>query len=1136
MRNNSFRKSSINLIKNTLTRFISIILISFLGAGVFAGLAAVAPNMTQTGDKYYDDCNVMDIRILSTYGFTDEDVQAIKDVDGVIGAMGCNNIDVTGTVNGNDYTFHINSLPETTNPSDKNYINQLKLVHGRLPEKNNEAVIIVPSTGLRGIEVDNLISLDEKSNSSFSDTINCSEYTIVGVAESPYYLFFIQGNTSIGRGAIDFVLYVPKDNFTIDGYVEVFASISGVKEVNAFGDEYFDEVNTAIKHIELLADNREALRYAKYQNEIEEVKYEYYDAINQLETAKEQLSEGKEPLEGAKKDYSYGLIEYNNQKNEADQKLYEAKAQLDRANFEITSAQRELNSKREEFNLAESRLRSERVKLNNLWNDFNSKSNELNEEKNRLAQSKEILDQLQSQYDVQAASIESAIGMIIGQIEANLPQISNEQYDQLNLLEATNNELNQRWQEYYAASAQIEQSESQLIAAKAELDNAEREYALKSSELEYANSQLNSAENTLNDSKNKYETSLLEYNTQKSEIDLKLADAKRQLDDAAEQIEAGEKELNEKQQEYEEKEMEANEKLPEAQQDIKEAEQKLASLGKPQWYVMDRNMNESFVSYKNDTERMRNLSTIFPIIFFLVAILVCLTTMTRMVDEDRTLIGTFKALGYSNRKIAGRYLEYAASASLIGSVIGVFLGFWIIPIIIWNAHEIVFRLPKLIPNFYFDIAFISIFTTVTIVTLSTGFAVKKSLQEVPSDLMRPKAPKNGKRVFLEYIKPIWNRMTFTQKVTIRNLGLNKKRFIMTLVGILGCTSLVVTGLGARNAVQTIVDKQFDEIFHYNATVSFNYNKPSDELISLLSNKEYFSGFTEVFLKSAEVSLEDNDDAFNTYIVSPEHEEDFIKYVSMREPGTKKELKFNETSVIITEKLAMNLNIGVGDTLKLKYFDKNDSHLVTVTDISTNYAFNYIYFGKDIYKETFGGLPEYNQFFTIIADEHNNEDIKTYLSSASGIGVVSFTNEIMGNVTTSIDSINTIIWVLIIAAGLLAFVVLYNLTNINIGERQREIATLKVLGFYDKETYSYIFRETIILSIIGCLLGLIGGIFLYQAVITTVEPTMILLTRELTWEGFLGAATLTMLFTIIVNMSLKIKIKNIDMLESLKSVD
>jgi len=1368
MKSTVFQKSSTRAVKSSLTRFISIILISFLGAGVFAGLAAVSPNMKRVGDEYYDRQNVMDIRMLSTYGFTDEDVKAIRNTDGVSEVMASYTVDATGSVGDKDYAFRINGLSKTTDTSAPDYMNQLKMIDGRWPKNDGEAVIIRPSIGLKNIVLGSTISLDKNSNGDIPDTLDRLKYTIVGVAESPYYLSFVQGNTSVGSGMIDYVLYVPQKNFIVDGYTDMYVSVKGAKELNAFENEYFDHTDIAVERLETLAEKRQTLRHDEFQSDLAEAKKEYNDAdkeadeklgdaklqldegVKTLEDAKEKyvdgvteyhkqkadaeqqladaeeklnegakeledakekyadgladyneqkadvgqqladaekkLNEGAKELEDAKEKYADGLAEYNEQKADAQRQLADAKAELEDAAEKIDDGEKELEANRNRLTSGKSELRAARGKLDNGWADYDKKINELEDGKAALAKNKETLDAVQAQYDAGAASAESAMGMTMEEIEAALPSMESqlneskaqyetisqlaqlkaardayepgtpeydalneqyqaalqaaglteeqaaeliaqldvmkaqldaaqEQYDQLAGLVTMKHTLAQKWTEYNAAASQIEEGEAQLADARQTLDRGEDEYSEKSAELGSAENQLSQAKDELISARRVYDEGREEYDTQKSEADTKLADAKAELDDAASEItdgekeltekqqeykdkkaeadrkltdakaelndaaseiakgekeltekqqeykdkkaEAdrkltdakaelndaaseiakGEKELTEKQQEYEDKKLETNKDLADAKQKIEDAENKLSGLGKPKWYVLDRHMNEAFVTYEGDTERMRDLATVFPIVFFLVAALVCLTTMTRMVDEDRTLIGTFKALGYSNGKIAGRYLKYAASASLIGSMGGICVGFWLLPTIIWRAYGIVFALPKMTPAFYFGIGALSVFATVFITTLSTGIAAKNSLRESPAELMRPKAPKSGKRVFLEYVKPVWSRLTFTQKVTVRNLGLNKKRLMMSLAGIIGCTALVVTALGAKNAVRAILDEQFRDIFHYDVTIGFDEEKPSADLTSLLSDKTYFDKSTEVLHNSAEASLKDKDkDTYNIYVVSPKEAEEFTDYVTLYDPETKKNLSFTDDSAVITEKLSLNLNVGVGDTIWVKYLDNDERYPVKITGITRNYASNYVYIGKNAYKASFGETPEYNQFFAITAKNRTDDEIKTYLSEASGIGVISFTDDLLGNIRTSIKSVDNIIWILIIAAGVLAFVVLYNLTNINIGERQRELATLKVLGFYDKETYSYIFRETVILSTVGCLVGLLFGVFLYRAVVTTVEPDMLFLARDLTWQGYLGAIILMMFFTWIVNQCTKPRIRNIDMLESLKSVD
>lgn len=1208
IRRTAFQKSVERVISSSLIRFISLILISFLGAMIYAGLAAISPDMKQTGNEYYRDQNVMDIQMLSTYGFTQEDVNAIQKTEGVSGVLATYSVDAAGSMGNKDHIFRVNGLPETPNKSSPDYINQLILVEGRMPQKNGEAVILRPAIGLKNIALGDTVTLDKNSNKSIPDMLNNLDYTIVGIAESPYYLFFMQGNTSIGNGLIEYVLYVPPANFIVDGFTNVFVTVEGAKQYQTFDGSYFDYVAVTESRLKKLAEERQTLRHDKFVADLEKGKEDYADGEKELSDAQTKLDDAAKKLEDGKKKYADGLAEYKQQKADAEEKFYDAKLQLDAAAGKLTAGRRTLKAKQKEFDAAEAQLKAARKQLDDGWAQYNQNVAQLAATKAALAQNKIALDAAQAQYDAAATAAESTTGMTMDQIEASLLSMKSQveslesqygalsqlaalktardaatagspeyddldnqyqaalnaaglsesqadtqigqlgvlksqldaaqqQYDQLSALVSTKNTLIQQWAAYNAAVAQVAQGEAALASARQALESGEADYAKNLQALESGKEQLSIAWQELEDGEKSYDDGLNEYTTQKANADIQFANAKAKLDDALVEITDGEKELKEKQQEFDDKKVDAAAKLADAKKEIDDADKKIADLGEPKWYVLDRNYDESFVNYKSNADRMRDLATVFPFVFFLVAALVCLTTMTRMVDEDRTIIGTFKALGYSNATIASRYLLYAASASLIGSILGVSLGFWLLPTIVWNAYQIIFILPDLAPGYFLNIGIISVLMTVLITTVSTGIAIRNSLQESPSDLMRPKAPKKGKRVFLEYIKPIWNGLSFTQKVTVRNLGLNMKRLSMILIGIIGCTALVVTALGAQNAVSSIISDQFGKIFHYNSMIGFSHGAPSSDLSALLSDSTYFQRSEVALRAAAEASVEGKDkDKLTVYVVSPEDANSFTRFTSLIDPNTGKEISMSDDSVVVTQKLSEVLKVGVGDKILVKYLDKDNKYPVVITGITQNYAMNFVYIGKSVYEKDFGASPEYNQIYAQTAPDKTNDEIRKYLSTASGIEAVSFMDDFTSNMDKSLQSVNVIIWVLVISAGLLTFVVIYNLTNINIGERQRELATLKVLGFFDGETYGYIFRETIILSIMGCIIGLFVGIFLYRAVIATVEPDMVLLSRDLGWQGYLLSASLIMLFTWIANQALKPRIKHIDMLESLKSVD
>ena len=1246
MRNTAFRKSARRLVGSSIARFVSILLIAFLGAGAFAGLAAISPNMKRAGDEYYDRQNVMDVRLLSTYGFSDEDVRAVRAVEGISGVMAGDTVDAAGSVGDKDYAFRIVSLPGTAGPSSPDSINRLKMIAGRRPKSGGEAVVIRPSIGLKNIALGSTVSLDKESNGALPDTLKRLSYTVVGIAESPYHLFFLQGSTSVGGGNIDYILYVPQSDFNVDGFTELFATVKGAKERNAFGDDgYFALTGSAVDRLKMLAGKRQTLRRDEFQNDLADAKDEYGDAEKEADEklsdaraklaegaqtlkdaqkeyadgtaeysrqkadadqkfadakkqlddasrkladakkqyadgtaeygrqkadadqkfadAKAQLDEASQKLADAKKQYADGLAEYNRQKADAEKQFAAAKRQLDDASEQISAGERELAEKQNELDAGEAQLADAKQQLDARWADYNQKKTGLDQQeanleaikenlpqeqyaaaKEKIEQGKEQLAAAKKQlYTGEAEYSENSAKLLAGkaQLSAGRSKLDSAKRRYQSGRQEYNDQKEEADKKLAGAKAKLESSAAEIENGEKKLTQKRNEYDAQKAEVDQkladAKTKLENAAQEIADGEKELAEKQNEYNTQKAEAGRKLADARAKLENAAAEIADGEKELAEKQREYDDGKAEADEKLADAKQKIADSEKKLSDLGEPKWFVLDRHMDETFANFEGDTRRMHDLATVFPIVFFLVATLVCLTTMTRMVDEERTVIGTFKALGYSNGAIAGRYLGYAASASLIGSAVGISVGFRLIPTVAWNAYGIVYALPEMTPAFYWDIGLLSAAGAVLSTTLATGIAVKNSLRESPAALMLPKAPKSGKRVFLEYVKPVWNRLTFTQKVTVRNLGLYKKRLLMSLAGIVGCTALVVTAFGSRNAERAIMDDQFHDIFHYDVTVDFSEPGSASGLAARLSNGDYFRKSAEFFHGSAEATLKsDGNDAHSVYVLSPKEAEKFTDYITLYDPGTKENFSLNDDGAVITEKLAMVLNVGPGDTIWVKYFDENERHPVKVTGVTGNYTLNFVYLGKNAYRAAFGKAPEYNRFFAVKAGGASEDGIRSYLSAAPGAEAISFTGDLMGNIRTSIKSVDSIIWILIVSAGLLAFVVLYNLTNINIGERQRELATLKVLGFYDRETYGYIFRETWILSVVGCLAGLVFGIFLYRAVVATVESDLILLNRDLTWQGYLGAAALTLFFTWIVDQCMKPRIRNIDMLESLKSVD
>lgn len=560
-------------------------------------------------------------------------------------------------------------------------------------------------------------------------------------------------------------------------------------------------------------------------------------------------------------------------------------------------------------------------------------------------------------------------------------------------------------------------------------------------------------------------------------------------------------------------------------------EEAASQVNKPVWYILDRNSSVSFVSLTSNAEKVNSIAKVFPVFFFLVAALVALTTMTRMVDEQRTEIGTLKALGYTSGAIASKYLLYSGIAAFTGGAAGLAVGLYLLPTVIINVYHIMYRLPEIKLSFNAGISLTAYGAAVLCIILSTLAAVYSNLKEAPSLLMLPKSPKSGKRILLERISFIWRKMKFTHKVTARNIFRYKKRFLMTVIGIAGCTALLLTGFGLKDAIGAIVPEQYENLQLYDLSIELSGGE--DEETKSYINKKFDNSLL-IYAQTGNISDGGEDYEINIYV--PSDAEAFKSFMNLRERKGRHTLALSDDSAVITEKFASVHGIKCGDTVTLKT-KSGKSAKVKIGGICENYIHSYIYMNDGYYEKLFDETPIYSTALVKSGVEENaQDDVMKELLSLNGVSNASFSTSIIESFDNMIKSINYIVLVLILSAGMLAFVVLYNLTNINISERTKEIATIKVLGFYDREVNRYVCRETYILSIIGTALGLILGIFLCKYVVLTAEIEMVMFGRKIYPMSFFYAAVITILFTVTVNFVLTPRLKKIDMVESMKSVD
>ena len=566
-------------------------------------------------------------------------------------------------------------------------------------------------------------------------------------------------------------------------------------------------------------------------------------------------------------------------------------------------------------------------------------------------------------------------------------------------------------------------------------------------------------------------------------------------------------------------------------------EETLADSDDWEWYVLTRESSYSFRDYESSANRMKAIATVFPLFFIIVAGLVCLTTMTRMVEEQRGLIGTYKALGYGKGTIALKYVSYALAASLVGGIIGCIIGLRLFPYIIYDSWNIIYQLPSITYASHALLSVVAVLSLVLVTLIATLYSCYYELSEEPSVLMRPKAPKSGKKILLEHTF-IWKHMSFTRKVTMRNIFLYKKRFFMTVIGIAGCGALITAGFGIKDSVQSIIDNQYGQIIHYDDILVFNNNADTESIKNVADNiakDEYYKDSLMDYAYTSDVKVSGQSDDYSTEITVVSNEQDYKDFVTFRSRKDKSELELTDSGVIITEKLAKDLSVKAGDTILIQD-DNNKQVSVNVTGVMEMYINNYIFMTSDYFNQVFGYTPDNNRILGKLTgdDETVQAAIGDRYLTDSSVKSLTFVKANISRFENMIQSLDLVTWVLIISAGMLAFVVLYNLTNVNISERIREIATIKVLGFYDTEVGEYVYRENIILTLIGGVFGLLLGVALHSYIMTTIELDGVMFGTKI--NSFLISYGITILFSLLINLIMYPSLKKIPMVESLKSVE
>lgn len=1129
---NAFNTETIRSITHSLGRFLAIAAIVALGTGFYAGLRMTAPDMKLAADEFYDGTSLMDVRIISTLGLTDADITALRHVEGVEAVMPARETDVMATIGGEQYATRVHSLPDAARTSDSSdgvhaysddsdYLNRPILTEGSWPQTEGECVLSSNLVVNDSVSIGDTVTITEGTQ-DVDDTLATRTYTIVGFVNSSYYATSSSmGDTTLGSGSIQEYMYVPASDFSSDlPYTEAFLTVRGAASEASSSDAYDQRVAEVVERIEALAPEREQARVdalkADAQKELDEKRADYErekaDALAQLDDAQRQLDDAAAAIATSEQQLADGQASYDNGVAELAKQKASAQQQMADAEQQIADGQAQLDAQRPT-------LEDGAVQLQAAWDAYHAQAAQAEEElkpveaqiaagKQQLVELQAKLDELNKDPETNAAAIAAlqqqmaALQQQLDAAQASVDGVRQQLADAKAQLDQQQAVYNDGKAQFDASAAQLEQARADLAAARTQADN---EVSAAQQRLDAAAAQLQDGRAQLEQGKADYESGREEYDRQKADADEQLADAERQLADAQKQID---------------------------------------DLESPEWLIMDRTANYGVASFEADANRVDSIAAVFPFIFFLVAALVALTTMTRMVEEERVLIGTFKALGYRRMRIASKYLVYAAVASGAGSLVGIVILSQVLPAVIMKAYGIIYFVPALPLPLPIDPWFAGLAAGLGVgVTLfATWAAVTATLRERPALLMLPRAPKAGKRILLERIGPVWRHLSFSWKVTFRNLFRYKKRFIMTVIGIAGCTALLLTGLGLSDAINDIIDKQFGEITKYNATVTLADDiSDADEaqVNRLLDDDAVVSAHTAVMRQNLLATGPDKKD-MHMELVVPEDPGAFDQYVTLRTRAGQEPLALAADGLLLTEKMANELGVGVGDTVTFTEQDAignatNDSYEATVSGIVENYVYHYAYMGPKLYEQLMGHAADYRTVLAITTtDPALRASFSSDLLAIDGVKTVAFNDETIDAYRDMMSSVNMIVVVLVVAAAALAFIVLYNLTNINITERMREIATLKVLGFTPREMNAYIFREIFLLAAIGCAVGLVLGVWMESFVVVTAEVDQIMFGRTIHPASFVIAFVLTMLFTVLVMLAMRGKLHRIDMVESLKS--
>ncbi|MCR5685824.1 MAG: FtsX-like permease family protein [Lachnospiraceae bacterium] len=1160
--NSNMWKTTLREIRSSLGRYLAILAITALGVGFFSGLKVTKKAMLDAGNRFVSSNDMFDYRLISTIGLTDEDVSSFISREGVEYAYGAYQADAVVYDGSREFAVRFHSLDEN--------VNTLKLTAGRLPSSPGE--IVADGRFYSDTSIGTVIRLAESNSSDTLDKFSRTDFTIVGTAFSPLYLNYERGTTSVGNGSISYFYYILPEDFDIEAYTDIYLTLDDKEYL--YSDVYKELIDLHKPGMEQALGERAAIRYDSLYSdaraELDDAQAELADADIKLADAHKEIDDGRSKIADKEQELADAKAEIAEKEQElldggadiaeGERKLSDGEAEIAENEKKLKDAQKTISDNEKKLSEAEKELSENEIKLKKAAEEIEANEKKLADAELEINDNEAVLKAAEAEL-FQNEEILSAAELEINeqklQLEQSVSFLPPEQYEN-SLLEIT------------AAAAQLEAKRTELDAGKAQLLQNKAALETAKEELASGRAELNAAKEQFEEGKTAYDAGKLEYENGRNELEdakaevnngrkelekakkeledgrIELEDAReeleegrRKLEDAKKEIADGEVKLSDARRELADGEAELAEKeteLDDAKVKVADAEAELADFKEPSTFVLTREENIGYSCFKSDSSIVEGIAVVFPVFFFLVAALVCITTMSRMIEEQRTQIGILKALGYSEAAIMSKYMIYSGSAAVIGGVGGFFLGCYVFPKVIWTVYGMMYGFSDI--EFVFDsLLFIISMTVAFLCSVGTTYiSCKHDLHQMAAELIRPKSPKSGKRILLERLTFIWKRLPFLHKVSIRNVFRYKGRFIMMLLGIGGCTGLLLTGYGIRDSITEIADEQYTQILVYDELVNFTETMDPAALNDF--QNEYADRIGS-FMPVCQTSVDpvDTGSIRSVNLITISREEGWTDVLRLHDKDGLQLAYPGAGEVILTQNVAKINKVSIGDNITFRDADFNEWTL-KVSGICENFFNAYAYISAETYALPLStaGAPPYKSAFVNISDGTDLHEAAAAFMSNSKVGSVNVNADTLDMFSKMMQTMNYIVVLVIFCAAALAFIVLYNLTNINITERIREIATIKVLGFYSHETASYVFRENLVLTVLGALTGIPVGIWLHAYVMSNIKIEMVTFDVHINPPSFLYALLFTFAFAVFVDFVMYFKLARINMAESLKSIE